>query len=166
MNMLIGILVQVVSVVSESEQRTMSLSNLRSRMSALFNKYGVDSDSNKCISRGEFEILLTIPEAVKCMAELGVDVVSLVDYTDFIFEHDRELSFPDMFNILQQLRSGNNATVRDIVDLRQFVSRAVSKTARGVLATSAVAGQDGHLSALSPSMRHIRESVRHTLASK
>jgi len=65
---------------------------------------------------------------------VGVDVVGLVDIKDTLFETDatmeedpsvegegRKLSFSDLMNLVLDLRGGNTATVRDIVNLRKYI---------------------------------------------
>merc|ERR1712039_816160 len=54
------------------------------------------------------------------MQEVGVDVVGLVEYSGFIFK-DSEMSFTDFVELILQLRGTNQATVKDIVDLRKQV---------------------------------------------
>merc|ERR1740138_970334 len=93
---------------------------------------GIDADGDQRIARQEFEALLELPGAAKAIQEVGVDVVGLMDFTDFIFKDGKELSFPDFMDILLQLRGSNTATVKDVVDLRKlFVSeldKLMSKT--------------------------------------
>ena len=45
------------------------------------------------ISRVEFEKMLMVPEAAQIINEIGVDVVGLVDFADFIF-HEGLLGHP------------------------------------------------------------------------
>merc|ERR1711920_807805 len=55
--------------------------------------------------------------------------IGLVDFADFIFDGDGcgaeedepELDFPKFMDVVLQLRGSNNATVKDVVDLRKFV---------------------------------------------
>ena len=44
-----------------------------------------------------------------------MDVVGLVDFADDIFKDEIELSFHDFMDLVLQLRSSNNATVRDVI---------------------------------------------------
>merc|ERR1711933_489234 len=57
----------------------------------------------------------------RALQDVGVDVVSLVDFTDFIFQNGRELTFSDCMDVVLQLRGTNASTVKDIVDLRKQV---------------------------------------------
>merc|ERR1712217_894038 len=103
MNMLVGILCEVVSVVSSVE------------------KCGVDANGDNHISKEEFAVLLSKRDAIIALKEVGVDVVGLVDFTDFIFGERTQLSFPDFMTQIMALRGTNMATVKDIVDLRKLL---------------------------------------------
>merc|ERR1712217_427383 len=81
---------------------------------------GIDYDGNLQISKGEFETLLLNKTAARMVQDVGVDVVGLVDFADFIFKDDDELSFCEFMELVLQLRGSNNATVKDVVDLRKF----------------------------------------------
>merc|ERR1740121_2129259 len=96
-------------------------------MERLFEMTGLDVDSINCVSRSEFENLLKMPDAVRLIHDVGVDVVGLIDYADIIFEgYQKELSFAEFFDVLLSLRGNNSATVKDIVDLRKFVYSTMS----------------------------------------
>jgi voltage-gated sodium channel len=118
LNMLVGVLVEVVSVVSEVEKEQMMVSFVKTELLSLLN----DVDGNMKISKTEFEQLLLDPKAAKIIQEVGVDVVGLVDFTDHIFAGDTELTFPEFMDLILQLRGSNGATVRDMVDMRKFLS--------------------------------------------
>jgi hypothetical protein len=121
MNMLVGVLVEVVGVVSAVEKEEMTLSYVKSMLMSMLEDSEVDADENCKISKPEFERLLLKPKAARILQEVGVDVVGLVDFLDFIFKDGTELSFPEFMDVVLQLRGTNNATVRDVVDLRKFV---------------------------------------------
>merc|ERR1719272_2100738 len=80
----------------------------------------LDSNGNGMLSMEEFEQLLILPEAAQFMQSVGVDVVGLVEFSEFIFK-ERELSFPEFVELVLQLRGSNSATVKDIVDMRKQV---------------------------------------------
>jgi hypothetical protein len=126
MNMLVGVLVEVVSVVSAVEREQMTVQFVRSELLSMLQDSGLDQDGDHQISRTEFESLLTNPSAARIIQEVGVDVVGLVDYCDFIFRGDEDLSFPKFMEAVLSLRGTNNATVKDMVDLRKFISNHLS----------------------------------------
>jgi len=122
MNMLMGVLVQVIGVVSDVEREHMTVQWVKVKLLEMMESTGLDDDGNSQISKDEFQRLLLNPKAAKMVQEVGVDVVNLVDFADFIFEKDEELTFADFMELMLQLRGTNIATVKDIVDLRKKIS--------------------------------------------
>merc|ERR1712083_135059 len=66
--------------------------------------------------------LIQQQEAARALQKIGVDVVGLVDYTEYLFEVEESISFPDFMEMVLALRGSNSATVKDIVDLRKFLA--------------------------------------------
>jgi len=122
LNMLVGVLCEVVSVVSSVEKEQMTVMFVKTKLLSLLEDSGVDDDGNKLLSKQEFGDLLMMPEGARIIQEVGVDVVGLVDFADHIFKDGKELTFPDFMELVLQLRGSNNATVRDIVDLRKAIT--------------------------------------------
>mmetsp|Transcript_98351 Transcript_98351/g.184889 ORF Transcript_98351/g.184889 Transcript_98351/m.184889 type:complete len:174 (+) Transcript_98351:3-524(+) len=100
----------------------MMVNFVKSKLLSLIQESGIDQDDNLRISRDEFEALLLLPEGARVIQEVGVDVVGLVDFADHIFKGDEELSFADVMELVLSLRGTNTATVRDVVDLRKFLT--------------------------------------------
>jgi hypothetical protein len=121
MNMLVGVIVEVVSVVSAVEKESMKVSYFRTRLDEIIRDSRLDEDGNGQISRAEFEMLLENPDAAKSLKDVGVDVVGLVDYHDFFFKDGEEFDFGAFVEVVLSLRGGNGATVKDVVDLRKFL---------------------------------------------
>merc|ERR1712226_1001435 len=95
---------------------------VKSQLWAIFTESHVDQDGDLEISRKEFEDLLQQPKACKALQDVGVDVVGLVDFVDFIFHEGAAFDFPDFMFLILQLRGTNTATVKDMVDLRKFMT--------------------------------------------
>jgi len=121
MNMLVGVLVEVVSVVSSVEKEQMVVNFVKVQLAQMMKTSGLDANHDNLISKSEFQTLLEKPEAARALQDVGVDVVGLVDFTDFIFKDGVELSFPNFMEMVLQLRGSNTATVKDIVDFRKFI---------------------------------------------
>jgi hypothetical protein len=130
LNMLIGVLCEVVSVVSAVEKEQMAVNYVKSKLLEIIDKNDVDQDGNRCISKEEFEALLLMPEGARIIEEVGVDVVGLVDFMDDIFKDGPELSFPDVMELVLQLRSQNQATVRDVIELRKLISNLITSESK------------------------------------
>jgi len=121
MNMLVGILCEVVSVVSAVEKEELLINFVKGALSDMLQKNGIDADNDHHISKAEFLVLLQNSDALKALQEVGVDAVGLVDFTDFIFATDEAISFATFMDTVLQLRGSNTATVKDIVDLRKVL---------------------------------------------
>merc|ERR1711920_800002 len=88
----------------------------------------MDLDNDAVLTRDEFARLLNIPDAVKALSEVGVDVGGLLDMTDYIFQSDEQgqqfdnrLDFEEFMDLTLKLRGDTTATVRNIVDLQQLL---------------------------------------------
>merc|ERR1712032_1114172 len=127
MNMLVGVLVEVVKVVSTVEKEQLQVNFVKHRLFHMIEQCAVDGNGDGRISKSEFETLLQKPAAAKALHDVGVDVVGLVDFMDFLFQDGRELSFADFMEMVLSLRGTNVATVKDIVDLRKCVMSELSR---------------------------------------
>mmetsp|Transcript_141121 Transcript_141121/g.243904 ORF Transcript_141121/g.243904 Transcript_141121/m.243904 type:complete len:135 (+) Transcript_141121:1-405(+) len=81
----------------------------------------MDLNGDGMVSQDEFELLLQHPDATRCLNSVGVDVVGLVDFADFIFRGE-DISFVDFVELVLTLRGTNTARVKDIVDLRKYMA--------------------------------------------
>jgi len=130
LNLLVGVLCEVVSVVSSVEKETLLVNYVKGTLLEMLQREGLDADGDQMISRVEFEALLENPAASKALTDVGVDVIGLIDFTDFIFKDGKQLSFPDFMEVVLQLRGSNVATVKDLVDLRKIVISELDKISK------------------------------------
>lgn len=121
MNMLIGVLVEVVSVVASVEKETLQVNFVMSKLAKFLKLEG------GLITRRCFTDLICEPEAAKALREVGVDVVGLIDFADFIFDGSDSVPYRLFMDTVLQLRGSNTATVKDIVDLRKIVLTEVMR---------------------------------------
>lgn len=126
MNMLVGILVEVVANVSSVENEQLVVNMVRKKMYEMISSHGLDADGNGMISRDEFEALIICPSAAQFIEDVGVDVVGVVDCMDIIFR-DRELEFHEFVDMILQLRGNNQSKVKDIVDMRKVFMTEIEK---------------------------------------
>jgi len=137
MNMLIGVICEVVSAVAATEREQMNLAEVRDKIRELL-AVG-DANQDNMISKAEFMVLLTNKTAAAILTGVGVDVFELVDFSDYIFTDDeKELSFADLMNLVLDLRGSNTATVKDIVDLRRFVKLRFSEMEEALSCSSVI----------------------------
>eukprot|EP00427_Karlodinium_veneficum_P042552 CAMPEP_0169262392 /NCGR_PEP_ID=MMETSP1016-20121227/43683_1 /TAXON_ID=342587 /ORGANISM="Karlodinium micrum, Strain CCMP2283" /LENGTH=480 /DNA_ID=CAMNT_0009344915 /DNA_START=286 /DNA_END=1726 /DNA_ORIENTATION=+ len=168
MNMLVGVLCEVVSAVSATEKEEMAVSSVRSKITEILkdrlngkavmdawsakHEYPTFKKLQRCpacsgelleaasksgkawkeqdltITKEDFVELVGKTEAVVALKEVGIDAETLIDYAKIIFQSDekgqafdQQLSLQDFMNWALQLRSTNQATVKDISDLRKFI---------------------------------------------
>jgi voltage-gated sodium channel len=117
MNMLIGVLVEVVTVLSAVEKESMAVSftaqNLRAAMKT------IDKDTERELSHAEFRHLLVQPEISSIIHNSGGDVVTLLDQSEVIFEtiqtsDQMDMTFEQFIEVVLNMRNAQGATVKDI----------------------------------------------------
>jgi len=146
LNMLIGVLCEVVSAVAESEKEKVIVMFVKTQLIQALET--LDLDGNGVITRDEFEQFLEIPVAADALDQLGVDAQHLALLGDVIFDNsikksedgrdspvhphshrktittkdgDVGLMIPELLERICRLRSSNKATVPDIVDLQKYI---------------------------------------------
>mmetsp|Transcript_6252 Transcript_6252/g.15528 ORF Transcript_6252/g.15528 Transcript_6252/m.15528 type:complete len:626 (+) Transcript_6252:42-1919(+) len=123
MQLLIGILVQVVGVIAAAERDSMETTLVRDRLRAMYKDIGDEST----ITSGDFTKLLQERGTAKQLQDIGVDVLGLWDLMSYIFEDGKPISFSKLLELLLSLRGGKPATVKDVVDLRLRLMRELSR---------------------------------------
>mmetsp|Transcript_118855 Transcript_118855/g.296450 ORF Transcript_118855/g.296450 Transcript_118855/m.296450 type:complete len:621 (-) Transcript_118855:315-2177(-) len=138
MNMLIGVLCEVVSAVAATEKETIHVAFMKGQLEKVWEQVAGSEDKHRGeISKEEFSMILQSVDACRALEEAGVDPIGLVDNIDFIFAgevedddgnlKDKTLSFGDFVSLLLTMRGSNNATVKDMVDLRKFFKSSMHK---------------------------------------
>lgn len=159
MNMLVGVLVEVVSVVSAVEKEELLVTVVKRKLLDMMTKSGLDADEDMMISRYEFEMLLVVPQAAKVIQDVGVDPVGLVDFADHIFrDHSSEekLTFSEFVDLVLELRGGKQATVKDVVDLRKMLMKQMEYIEK------ALSTQDRKLNEITEVDFESKRSIRQT----
>jgi len=82
MNMLIGVLCEVVSVVAATEKDEQQMGAMIAKLDFILNS--LDKNNDRLISKEEFVRLLQNKEATMALQDFGCDPVSLVDLADAI----------------------------------------------------------------------------------
>lgn len=131
MNMMIGVLCQVVTDVAEAEKEDVTLSLVRNKL-AHFVK-NCDENGDKLICRSEFEQLLKHDKAIQTLHGIGVELEALVDLADVIFHeegsghgnYNKLLKFSELIQVLLSLRGSNTASLSDLLALKRSVHKMV-----------------------------------------
>jgi hypothetical protein len=124
MNMLIGVLCEVIEGVANEEREGMMVEKV-------YNKFGdivktLDSNANGMISWEEFRKLLSKKEALAALDSVNVDAEGMIDVAEEYFFDDGEmveLTFQQFMDMVLELRGGQQAMVKDVISLGNRFTR-------------------------------------------
>lgn len=142
MNMLVGVLVEVVGVVAGSEKEKMSILDVKYQLQDAME--ALDIDPGTTFPQYEFGKILMFPEMLQVMQNVDVDPVALADTADFIYEDmERELkavglkpgidteppglTFETFIDTVLKMRGKNKATVKDVKEQTRIMKGIVSR---------------------------------------
>jgi hypothetical protein len=134
MNMLIGVMCDVILAVASSEKDEMFLHNAKIKLEEIFHEH-IDADDSGTINQSEFVAMLNNDCAANALHDLGVDVVGLVDIADIIFdealetgqESRKQLQFAEFTEVVVRYKNSNGATVKDIMGLHRIINKVLDK---------------------------------------
>lgn len=118
MNLLLGVLVEVVRVVATAEQEGRVVRNLKEELHYAKEAMGEDDST---ISQEEFINLLQNDQAIDVLQDVGVDLIALVKDPNIIFDGEAFMGFQDFLDEILLLRGSNTATVKDLTVLKNQI---------------------------------------------
>ncbi|CAE7169566.1 Cacna1h, partial [Symbiodinium necroappetens] len=133
MNMLIGVMCEVITAVAAAEKESLQVSWVKDTLRRVM------GGSDVFVDQEEFYQILRDQEVAVALNEIGVDIVSLIDFADLIFEERgiakttdaegqaHQISFADFVEPVLQLQKSNTATVKDMVNLRWWLSQSLQR---------------------------------------
>jgi len=145
MNMLIGVLCEVITAVAECEHEEIQIMNVRDCLEDVVErqKKSQDGQSIKALLQSEeglgklrifkedFLRIMTDEKCTDLLVQVKVDPFGLVELVDTLFTtedgDEKVLFFPDLVELVMDQRSCNIATVKDVTDLRKFVKGRLDK---------------------------------------
>merc|ERR1712232_221126 len=83
LNMLIGIVCEVISRVKEEEQQTSENFYLRTHLLDIMDCY--DKDGNRALARREYDLLMMNPEFLQLIRDFGTDVTALMTMIEVFY---------------------------------------------------------------------------------
>eukprot|EP00927_Polykrikos_kofoidii_P038926 TRINITY_DN33379_c0_g1_i1.p1 TRINITY_DN33379_c0_g1~~TRINITY_DN33379_c0_g1_i1.p1 ORF type:complete len:670 (-),score=140.12 TRINITY_DN33379_c0_g1_i1:270-2279(-) len=139
-NMLIGVLCEVVSMVAATEREQIMVSYVVNKVREMVDE--LDDDRDGTISKDEIQRILMNPKACRALQDVGVDVLGLVDNVDSLFvdksgKEKQGLQFPEFIEVVLQLRGSNSATVKDIIGLGKVVRLCANEVLKEIADISA-----------------------------
>merc|ERR1719291_120668 len=119
MNMLIGVLVEVVSVVASVEKESNQVASVK----RVLQKWApeADMDGDNMFGVNEFKNMLNTTGCARDLNDVGVDAIALIDHADFVYRDKDALTFSEMLSVVLGLRGRNDPKVQDLVQLRKFL---------------------------------------------
>lgn len=131
MNMLIGIVCEVVAEVKQRDEKLSAVDYLKRNLRELLIE--LDKDGNGQISKEELQNARLMPMAKDVLRELDVDLEDLLVLTEPLFEQDvdegreQEVTREELLNVILDMRGDRDVRMEDIVrmrcDMRRYLSR-------------------------------------------
>jgi hypothetical protein len=131
MNMLIGVLCEVVSAVAVTEKEEMNTSTCTEQVFQVAK--ALDTNFNGKISYEEFQKIVEDESALKAMSAVGVNPLGIVEFAElFFFDNDQpvELEFESFMEMVLDLREDNHATVKDVLELWKRIKDSTNRDAQ------------------------------------
>lgn len=133
MNMLIGVLCEVVSAVAASEKEDNAIRMVKDKLLVMLKD--MDEDGSGLISADEIAKVLDDPAALHTLASLQVDVKFLMDQLDMHFEDSRELTIHTIMDLILMLRGDRPPTMKDMLESLLFNRWKMGQSSTGTLAS-------------------------------
>jgi len=137
LNLLVGVLCDVVSRTKQAEHNNSIATFVRHRMLEILECHDTDDDGN--IEKSEFELLMQNPEMHKILSSCNISPKTLEDplmLDGILFSryhgedgevYRRRLSYDQLVDIVLRLSGGAAATIADLNDLRDFMRERLAQ---------------------------------------
>lgn len=116
MNMLLGVLCEVISDVSNQEEEDAARSGVGCKLMEV--AASLDTDGSGRVSAKEFSAILHNKDALRALENVGVDPIDVVELASLMFfdaeGNEVDLAFDTFMDSVFELRKENGARVRDI----------------------------------------------------
>merc|ERR1719198_18841 len=127
MNMLLGVLCEVISAVASREREEIKFANVGDRLREI----AIALELPDRVSPSDFWEIMRSKKAARAFADVGVDVESVVDLAELMFFKEdgtyTDLTFDGFLDKVFELRYENPATLRDIKFLWTHITPNLDK---------------------------------------
>mmetsp|Transcript_92115 Transcript_92115/g.163964 ORF Transcript_92115/g.163964 Transcript_92115/m.163964 type:complete len:564 (-) Transcript_92115:280-1971(-) len=136
MNMLIGVLCEVVSAVKKRDEEKIAVDFMKMHLRGVLQE--LDTDGNGTVSGDELEVICNAPLAVQVLEELEIAPQDLVDLSDIEFEkrHERgeekEITREELLEKILVLRGNRDISASDFVHQHADLRRLIMRLAKGL----------------------------------
>jgi len=134
MNMLIGVICEVVTVVAQVEKEESTGNEIKQRLSELLPE--LDKDDDGKISWQEFQAIVDSPLAIQTLDEVGINCVDLVECGPMLFSakdthaknhEDTKIGMEDFIGAVLKFRGDSPATLKDLFELKHIIAKEMTK---------------------------------------
>lgn len=118
MNMLIGVLVEVVSVTAQVDKEETAMKAVKEKIEELL---PAEVRNATGITREHFMNVIMDPGLVQTLATIDVDVMTVVEYPEIMYHSRNALTVPELVDAILQFRRTTSVSMMDIAQLRRFM---------------------------------------------
>ncbi|CAL1126137.1 unnamed protein product [Cladocopium goreaui] len=118
MNMLIGVLVEVVSVTAQVDKEETAMKAVKEKIEELL---PAEVRHATGITREHFMNVIMDPGLVQTLATIDVDVMTVVEYPEIMYHSRNALTVPELVDAILQFRRTTSVSMMDIAQLRRFM---------------------------------------------
>jgi hypothetical protein len=129
LNMLVGVLCEVISAVAVEEKECMMIDKVKEKFTAI--ALTLDENKDMLLSWDEFKVIATDQEAIRTLKAVNVDPECLIDVAEDFFNEDGKkvfVEFEEFMTMVLDLRAGQPATVKDILSTGKSFTAKFYKT--------------------------------------
>jgi hypothetical protein len=136
LNMLIGVLCDVVSQVDAKSKEDILIDYVRETL--LKTLMEIDEESDGMISRREFDALMENEDAKAALIDLDVDPEMFGAVSSYLFDPaepggpEKELTFAEFLKRVLKMRASEKARVLDIMEMQKHIQKEHAKTAHEI----------------------------------
>jgi len=123
MNMLVGVLCEVVSAIARTETEALLTEKVHETCCKVLEE--IDSNHNNLISFEEMQLLFENKDAQRVFASARVNIYDLVDVAEDFLHRDgkkRQMRVDDFMNMVLDCRASKKATLKDVMVLRRRIN--------------------------------------------
>jgi len=124
-DMLIGVICEVVERVAEVETEALIKNDLEVKIMSIREAAG-DRDEGKTLSKEQFAHILENREENRKLTDIGVDIVSLADYTEVLFLDHDEVDVEEFIEVVLGFRQQDNA-MKQQFEMKSFIKGELNK---------------------------------------
>jgi hypothetical protein len=118
MNMLIGVLCEVVTAVAAAEKEEAAIRLVKETVLVMLKT--LDEDGSGEISREEINQVFGNDTALEVLESLKVDVRHFVDHLDMYYEEAEDLTIPQIMDLILMLRGDRSLCMKDLLHEQSF----------------------------------------------